>query len=224
VSCSRASLYVFDETGRGATLLATDMEGEDKIEIGTRSPLEFYGDAEGLLQSQVAVEVDLIGQSRLPMFLQYLRACGVRSCARVPLNAQGTTLGFIYLSRIYRGSFSPDHLAIARELADQIGIALQQARLREQVQNHTLELQRQRDFAENLIDTAQVIVLVLDREGQIISFNPYMETLSGYHLAEVRGRSWLATFIPERLRNRVRVMISEAIRSPQTYRAINPRS
>src|SRR2546422_3755089 len=46
--------------------------------------------------------------------------------------------------------------------------------LEQQVAERTEELQRQRDFAESLIETAQAIVLVLDTEGRIVRFNPYL--------------------------------------------------
>ena len=43
-------------------------------------------------------------------------------------------------------------------------------------------LRRDRDFVEGLLETAQAIVLVLDTEGRIVRFNPYMEEISGYRL------------------------------------------
>jgi PAS domain S-box-containing protein len=61
-------------------------------------------------------------------------------------------------------------------------------------------LRRERDFAESLITTAPDIVLVLDLEGRIVRFNPYLEELSGYRLDEVRGQDWVSTFLPERER------------------------
>jgi len=39
-------------------------------------------------------------------------------------------------------------------------------------------LRKERDFIESLFNTAQVIILVLDVEGRIVRFNPYMESLS----------------------------------------------
>ena len=51
-------------------------------------------------------------------------------------------------------------------------------------------LQHERGFAESLITTAQAIVLVLDTEGRIVRFNPYMEEISGYRLKEVPGKDW----------------------------------
>jgi len=59
-------------------------------------------------------------------------------------------------------------------------------------------LQRERDFAESLIATAQTIVLVLDTKGMIVRFNPYMEAISGYRPEEVQGMDWFSTFITKR--------------------------
>jgi PAS domain S-box-containing protein len=58
------------------------------------------------------------------------------------------------------------------------------------------ELQRQRDFAQGLVETAQAIVLVLDQDGRIVYFNPFLEKLAGYRLAEVRGHHWADVFLP----------------------------
>jgi PAS domain S-box-containing protein len=73
------------------------------------------------------------------------------------------------------------------------------------------ELRQQRDFAESLIETAQTIVLVLDREARIVRFNPYMERLSGYRLDDVRGKDWFSTFLPERDVARIRKVFLGAL-------------
>ncbi|MCP4900471.1 MAG: PAS domain S-box protein, partial [bacterium] len=71
-------------------------------------------------------------------------------------------------------------------------------------------LKQERDFAESLIETAPVIVLVLDPEGHIIRFNSFMEELSGYSLAEVKGQSWFDTFLVERDVPQVADLFTEA--------------
>lgn len=65
-------------------------------------------------------------------------------------------------------------------------------------------LRRERDFAESLIETAQAIVLVLDRSGRILRFNGYFEKLTGYRLEEVAGDDWFDTCLPPADRPRVR--------------------
>ena len=64
-------------------------------------------------------------------------------------------------------------------------------------ENAREQLHHQRDFLERLVDTAQVIVLVLDLEGRVVQFNRFMRDLSGYRLEEVVGRNWFDAFLPE---------------------------
>ncbi|MBP1683973.1 MAG: two-component hybrid sensor and regulator [Deltaproteobacteria bacterium] len=65
-------------------------------------------------------------------------------------------------------------------------------------------LRRERDFAERLLETAQVIVLVLDIDGRLVRFNRQMERISGYRLDAVRGADWVSTFVPPREQQRMR--------------------
>ncbi len=78
------------------------------------------------------------------------------------------------------------------------------------------KLRRERNFAESLIETAQAIVLVLDTEGRIVRFNPYMEAISGYRLEEVQGQDWFSTFLPESERDYIRELFLQAIGDIQT--------
>jgi two-component system, sensor histidine kinase and response regulator len=82
-------------------------------------------------------------------------------------------------------------------------------------------IQNERDFAEGLIATAQVIILLLDTEGRIVRFNPYMEELSGYALAEVQGRYWFDTFLPESSRDNIRSVFHTAIGGAPVHRYVN---
>ncbi|HVS04002.1 MAG TPA: PAS domain S-box protein [Thermoanaerobaculia bacterium] len=84
------------------------------------------------------------------------------------------------------------------------------------------ELRRQRDFAESLVDTAPVIVLVLDREGRIVRFNRYMEQLTGRSLAEVQGADWFETFLPDRDRPGVRRIYAESLAGERVRGNVNP--
>jgi PAS domain S-box-containing protein len=83
-------------------------------------------------------------------------------------------------------------------------------------------LRRERDFAESLVETAQAIVLVLDAQGRIVRFNPFMEEISGYALAEVQGKDWFEAFVPEGERDRIRNLFLEAISCIQTRGNVNP--
>ena len=82
-------------------------------------------------------------------------------------------------------------------------------------------LQSERDFNASLVNTARVIMLVLDTEGRIISYNPYMEELTGYKLEQVRGRDWFSTFLPERDRERIRTVFLGAVAGSHVHGNVN---
>jgi PAS domain S-box-containing protein len=90
------------------------------------------------------------------------------------------------------------------------------------INNRTAELNAQKNFAESLIDTAQVIVLVLDTNGRIVSFNPCMERLSGYSLEEAKDRDWFETFLPGEDRLKVREIFDRSFNGIDTMGNVNP--
>ncbi len=83
-------------------------------------------------------------------------------------------------------------------------------------------LQQEKEFAENLVSTAQTIVLVLDVDGCIVSFNPYMEKISGHKLAQVKGKDWFSTFLPGEDHDRMRELFKGAVSDIQTHGNVNP--
>ena len=73
------------------------------------------------------------------------------------------------------------------------------------------ELYKQRRFAEKLLDTAEAIVVVLSPTGEVVRTNNYLLELTGYTLDEVIGCDWIATFVPERDRARVRQVFEDTV-------------
>ncbi len=83
-------------------------------------------------------------------------------------------------------------------------------------------LWRAKTFAESVIDTAQAIVLVLDKQGRIVRFNRYFEEISGYELDEVRGKDWFTTFLPQREQPRIRQLFRRSVDDVQVRGNVNP--
>lgn len=83
-------------------------------------------------------------------------------------------------------------------------------------------LKHERDFFNRLVNTAPVIILTLNTDGQIISFNDYMENLTGYSLDEVKGKDWFSTFLPKYDREKMRGVFHNAIGNFQTHGNVNP--
>lgn len=82
-------------------------------------------------------------------------------------------------------------------------------------------LREERSFTDSLFNTAQSIILVLDREGRIVRFNPYMEKLSGYSLAEMQGKDWFSNFLPQQDHAEVREVFDHMVTSVEVTRHVN---
>ena len=78
------------------------------------------------------------------------------------------------------------------------------------------------DFNELLIGTAQAIVLVLDRNGRVQRVNPYLEAICGYSAAEIKGRDWFDTILPEPVRAETRALFLRAIDDIHTRGNVTP--
>ena len=58
------------------------------------------------------------------------------------------------------------------------------------------ELQRARNFAEKLIRTANVMVVVLNAAGEVVELNQTGEAITGYRKEELRGKNWFECVVP----------------------------
>lgn len=84
------------------------------------------------------------------------------------------------------------HEALERRVQERTSeLSCANAQLRQEVaerQRAELELERERNFATGILDTAAALIVVLDRHGRIIRFNQACEQITGYWFEEVRDR------------------------------------
>ena len=82
-------------------------------------------------------------------------------------------------------------------------------------------LRREKEFSEHIIATAQVIILVLDVQGRIVRFNPYLEQISGYRSNEMAGKDWFKSFLPKADRKQIRRLFPKSLRGNSVQGKIN---
>ena len=58
------------------------------------------------------------------------------------------------------------------------------------------ELNRQKDFNENIVQTASVLILTIDEQGNVTQFNNHAEQVTGYARSDVIGRNWVDLCAP----------------------------
>lgn len=83
--------------------------------------------------------------------------------------------------------------------------------------NKDILLQIECNLSNFLIETAPVMIVMLNPEGQIILFNNYSEKLTGYSSKEVLGADWFETFPPKFQREKTKEFFISAIQNIKTY-------
>ncbi|QDT31842.1 PAS domain S-box protein [Thalassoglobus polymorphus] len=89
-------------------------------------------------------------------------------------------------------------------------------------QQYEEQVRKQRDFSDRILETAQVIILILDREGKIVRFNKFMEVVSGFQLEEVRDQNWFELFIPDSSEEQIRESFDRVILGAEIEGNVNP--
>jgi len=59
-------------------------------------------------------------------------------------------------------------------------------------------LKIEKEFSENLLETANTFIVVLDTNANITLFNKFAEELTGFKKKDVLGKNWFDLFIPKR--------------------------
>jgi signal transduction histidine kinase/HAMP domain-containing protein len=138
--CPRADVFMFDFQANESMLLASDLDAETGSVVGTRTPLDLWEDAiEAGRRGQAVVVTGLPSRGRAG---ESAYAEGIHQFFAVPLIFRGELIGSINLTLDDPETVTPEHEDTLRQVADQLAIAIQQARLYEQVQRHAAELER----------------------------------------------------------------------------------
>ncbi|HSF19676.1 MAG TPA: GAF domain-containing protein [Vicinamibacteria bacterium] len=141
IPCRRASVTVFDLEAGHAVWQAVHAEDPGKMRIGAKISLEPFGSLDALREGQVNVVKDARILPSTPVF-DLLRGESLRSWINVPLVARGELIGTLNVGSERVDAFGSEEIDAVREVADSLAIATQQARLNDQVQRHTAELEK----------------------------------------------------------------------------------
>jgi PAS domain S-box-containing protein len=140
VPCQRCTVVLFD-FGTGQAELIAGYSGGTQMNPVSLALAEFPA-AEVLQRGSIRYVEDLNTASDLPPMMRQLQAEGLRSFLSAPLMVEGEVIGEINLASSTPAAFEPEHRDIALEVTTPLAIAIQHARLRQELARQTGELER----------------------------------------------------------------------------------
>jgi PAS domain S-box-containing protein len=140
VPCHRCTVVLYDFRGGSAQVVA-GFTGDTPLSA-TRIPLSEFSSVAMLRRGAVRQMDDLPALVERPPMIDRVIAEGVRALLSVPLLVDGEAIGELNIGAASVGGLSPEHREIALEVATPLASAILQARLREEVARHTVELER----------------------------------------------------------------------------------
>lgn len=193
VRVDRCAILAYDDAGREFRTLASFERGAERSAF------------EGLRiqESEIPWLAQRLNALRLPAFLKagsgeaglspaLQDRLAMKSALVVPLASRGRFLGVLWLddTRAHH-YFTSEEVNIAQGVGAQVAIALDRANLADR-----LEVERHR--SESLVAALLDGLIVVNRDGRIVTIDDGAETLLGWQTAEVRGRRFREVFdIPE---------------------------
>ena len=150
VPYEQAFVALFNFETATAQVVARIGNGESNLPEGTTMPIEDFVPSEVLQQITHDLENVPVFES-CPPIVERLADGESRSCLTVPLRVEDNFIGEISFIGNQVAGFAPENQQIFQEVAAQLAIAIQQSKLREQLQNYAAELeQRVADRTEKL--------------------------------------------------------------------------
>jgi PAS domain S-box-containing protein len=107
----------------------------------------------------------------------------------VPCVSKEGTIAVMALGRKARGEpLSSEDMALLAAVAGQVATAIENARLYRQLRMKADELDRLREFSDNILESLSDGLLVIDPDDRVVRWNPRLEDLSGITRADAVGR------------------------------------
>ncbi len=205
LDCPRATVALYDKEAGEALLLAVYTDRQTMLGKGQRLPLEWNWLINELEQGKISTIEDLNAQTSPADVLETLRAEGVQSIVSVPLIVQDKLIGSLNLGMMNLEPLTEERAEIAREIADQLAIAIHQADLHQRVEQHAEALEqsvarrtealRASDMLfRTILESAAIGIALVDMQGKVMVTNPALQKMLGYDAAELRGMN-IAQFV-----------------------------
>jgi two-component system, NtrC family, sensor kinase len=182
----------------------TSLYAEGRLKEGSREPLVLKRSAVGKLHlSQEAIPAGkVVVAAQVPLLFE-----GSTGGVSAPLVASGQLYGVInleYPSTLREDCDPPQDERVLVQLANQVAVAVKNAKLID-------ELTFVRKYLEELLEKANALILVANRDKKVVVFNQAISRLTGFSKEEVLGRD-VFSLVPEDEHLRLASVLAAALR------------
>jgi len=148
----------------------------------------------------------------------------IRSQIIVPLKSKGKVVGTLSVATLSYREFSPDEGALLAAIGNQIGVAVENARLYEQEHKVAEQLRESEEKYRELFQNAHDAIWVHDMDGDIVSANAAVAKLTGYEVEELCSMN-VKSFLSRESLNlakeiRVKLLQCESVTQPYEQKLI----
>jgi two-component sensor histidine kinase/HAMP domain-containing protein len=212
VPCQWVSVVIFEQGTAEGTVLASLIEGETENNEGMYIPLVDLPVSDVVRAGRIDVVEDMMALVDPGPAVSKLRDKGLRSYVGIPLTVQDKLIGCFYIAANKPDAFSAEHLKIVHQVAHSLAVAIQQARLQEELQIH----------ADRVEDSLQEKVLMLQEIHHRVKNNlqiiASLLNLQSDHVADQRA---LEIFTDSQNRVRSMALIHEKLYRSDNLAQIN---
>jgi PAS domain S-box-containing protein len=159
-----------------------ESEGQAMVFRGSRTVLQdVFQSGEALLTDNAYKDPRFEGRMTASQM-------ALRSVLCVPLIYKDHVTGAVYVdNRLRVGVFTEREKALLMAFANQMAVAIENARLFMQVQTSLEEITELKEVMSNVLDSIGSAVITTDAENRISTFNPAAETIFGFEEAKAVG-------------------------------------
>jgi signal transduction histidine kinase len=189
ISCQRGSVVTFDFEPGTVTVLAATAEEGTAIENNFQAPLS-ASYVERLKKGEIIQQGGFEKLEDLTPLHRRLIKEGIRAYVNIPLIAQDELIGSLNLGQSESESFSDEQLEIAMEVADELAIAIRQARLHEAERRQRIlaqTLQKMYETVARSSNQREVFSAVVRSLSELVDFDRAVVVLIEEEEARVVG-------------------------------------
>ncbi|BCL38598.1 CHASE3 domain-containing protein [Nostoc sp. MS1] len=140
--CQQAFVVLFDFENGTAQVIRANNDDVFQLDEGITLRIEDFAAIAVLQQRQLRLIPDIAVLEQRPIILERLLAAGVHSYIAVPMRVQENLIGELSLASIGVDAFNQENQQMAREVAEQLAIAIQQSQLRQELQKYAEKLEQ----------------------------------------------------------------------------------